>query len=842
MAKKRTSAGHNQSHALSSDRGHAPAGCGLGNAQLQDMLNERVDATGFHGDPDAFRARMEAAFDCSFARVRMVGGEEGAAHVSGGVAATAKGDTIWMGALFAELAEEEQEEVLAHELAHVHQAMSGAAPRSGEDPEADANHAAGLALAGQAAHTTVSTSAGSAHNFSLGESLDRVGETAVALAIEQVHDLPGLLALIAEFGETAALQAIEVLAEHRVELIVGLLLTNPGAVVVGHAFRTLSPEQLTDLLQSHEAHIAAAIVMVGLAAGCVVVIAPALIALGAGAYPILHHLGGPAITLIWACAPDEMKDLARHGLVSGWPVGLGMELDASIGATFGYPVHVGGEAFFTVSHMREGVFQLRRGGIATEALDTGAGVGGYVGLGKNGHNEGGLGIGAELGSEVQAGVRQVVLQEFEFPILEDDAFAAFLVGVLQADLGPLMGLFSLFSSTVRSCNPVSYNTLTKLELESFAEGNLAAQGGLRVAGKETTRGGDAWLTGDGARDNGSTKWWWASWTQASAFANAGLNLVRGVETRTTEFTTNAQGDRVPATMEVDLHAEGSGAIAMVHAIPLLSRELPDPAVFDEGVGIKVMFTLRGGPTDTEPVVSPPTWQLLRKSGDFDRYDGDASETTLAVGNLTPAAFESLDAFLSNIQGGSYLARRIGLGHQFGQKCFQQAERQGAFSVMLPAEYRSAGLRVEGYLDIESQLTADMMRGIFSEVAGAASGLAEGGAPLQQLYHDVEGFLATGEAPAELAAHAEHIANTVLSGLTRLHLHGLVGLSVAGGGKVAAGGKARLQGSAGLQLTMDVDILSALSGGGTITVDDIRSLLEGGLDAGARLLEVEPSHG
>jgi hypothetical protein len=810
----------------------------LGNSQVQQLLLGGGDDSGFKGNLDAFRARMEGAFGQSFSSVQLVGGQAGQAGLSPGAVATARGRSIWVGEAFGAMGAGEQEEVLAHELAHVVQAGGGGGAGDA-DPDQDANQAAAQALAGRPAATGAAVAPGDAHDWSFREAIDNVGDAAMDLAMRQIESAAELIAFVGRFGEAAAKKAIDFLVAHKVEIVVGLLTLNPGNALLVYAIRKLPTDRLTAFLQSAEAATAAKIVGIAIAAGAIAVVAAALFAAGPAVLPILKELAGPTIALLWQHAPEEMKRYAQQMLVEGWPVGLGLELEGSIGATFGYPVYLGVEAFFSVSHASSGVFELRRGGIMTEAFDTGVGAGGFVGIGGgkkgDGEGEGAIGIGAEAGAQFQAGLKQFVLQEFSFPVTEDTAFASFLIAVMQADTSASMSILSLFSSQLRAVNPISYNTMTKIELKEFAEGNAAAQAGVRTGGADTRSGGGTWNNQEGTRDNGATKWW-QRWMRAGIFGRLAGEVVQGFEQRNKEFTTDAEGVRVPSVMEIDLYGEGSVAASIVHAIPVISQALPQVPSFDGGAGIRVTWTLRGSPTDAEPQVSEPLWQLYTKTGNMDRYNGAASETSIAVGNLSAETFASVDSFLASIQAGSTFKRRFSIGSQLGRRYFLMAQRQGAFNVMLPADYRAYGFRIEGYLDLESSLTADMVRSVFRSIIDTVAGYRDGGAPLQQLYTDVMTFLSTGRGPAHVTSKLRGMADTILAGVKKLKLHGLVGLSVAAGAKVSAGAKLRLQGRVGGQITMDHDLLADV--GGAITVADIEALIQGGVDAVTGALEVE----
>jgi hypothetical protein len=860
-----------------------PAG---GNAMAQEALaaaQKGGQVGGYKGDWGAFVRRMERSYQTSFADVKLIPGEAG---VAAGAVATTKGSEVHVGDTFGELEEGKQDEVLAHELAHVVQAKGGegdptaeAPPPSGEgggggDPEADAHQSAARALAGGVAAPTETVAPGSANNFGLSDIGGAIvgGATAVGGAVvdgasyvggaiasgvmavvdwglDQINSAADLATYIAAVGEGAARRIIDLLAQHKLEILITFLTANPASGLLVYILRKLPANRIASWIASIDLNTLAAVVRKVAAAGALLVIVTGLMALGASLGPLFKILGGPTLTLLWSAAPAEMKAWMRNFLVQNWPEGLGLELDGAIGATFGYPVYLGAEAFFSVAHVPQGTFKLRRGGVMRVAADTGVGAGGFVGIGGGGGGGGrgqgggtqgqggGLGIGAEAGAQAQAGVKMTVIQEFAFPIVDDATFLSFVLTVMQADTSGSMALLGMFTPELQRVNPQSYNTSNKFEVKGYAEGNAAASAGLRTGGPNTQEGGGTWTTQTGARDTGSANWW-QRWMSVGIFARLTADAGVGIEQQNKAFGQDAQGQRVPTQMEVSVYGEGSAAASIVHKIPVLSAALPQLPAFDGGVGIRVKWNLSGTPTATEPTISEPTWQVYAKTGEMDRYQGAASETAIGIGNLSSATFATVEGFLSSIQGSTDFKRRFSLGGALGRKYINAANRQGAFSAMLPAEYRSYGFRIEGYLDLESSISADQVRSIFREIIALSDAYTNGGAALQQLYTEVTTFLATGRAPAHVSRHLTNIANTLLGGISKLWVHGLVGLSVAAGGQISAGAKARLHGRVGAQLTMDQDIKA--QAGSDITVDDIKQLLRGAADAAASALDVAGS--
>ncbi len=669
----------------------------------------------------------------------------------------------------------------------------------------------------------------------VGAQVSSVIDNVAEWGLEQIDNVHDLLVYVAEVGEEAAEWLMAQIIEHKVEIAIAFLSASPSSALAVFVIRRLPTDTLQSWLTSVDAQTLDKVIKAAITIGAVAAVAAAIFALGQSSFPLIKSLTSASLTALWQFAPEELKQVVLQALVQYWPVGLGLALDGGIGATFGYPVHLGVDAYFEVSHFTEGQFKLRRGGELTEALDTGIGAGFSAGLGGRGGDisEGGLMVGAEVGAQAQAGLKQVVHQEFDFPVMHDGAFVAFILAVAGNDVGSPGAVMGLFSRELSNVQPAAYNTKTKFEFKAFAEGNAAASAGLRTAGENTSAGRSTWGREDGSADTGQTKWW-QRWLRAGIFGRIALEAGVGLECENQEWTEDEDGNRVPAKMKVEASGEASAALALVHSIPVISQALPAGINFDGGAGIKVSWELSGGVDDAEPQISSPTYSLFGKTGNMDRYEGAASETSIAVGDVNEETFDSLEAFLQNISGAE-VKRRFQVGLGLGRKYFLAAERAGAFSVMLPAEYRRYGFRVEGYLDLESQLSDEQVRGIFSAIAEVITAYQAGGAPLQQLYQDVLAFLSTGQGPAHVTQQLENIANHMLAGVTKLHLHGLVGLSAAAGAKLSAGAKARLSLRFGGQLTMDHDLLQHVDG--VITVDDIKELLQNAT-AGSGALDVE----
>lgn len=98
---------------------------GPANSQVQASLAANRTDPGFKGDLPSFQRRMESSFGASLSNVKLVGGDAGQAGLPAGAIALARGSSVWVGEAFAAMGAQGQEQVLAHELAHVMQQRQG---------------------------------------------------------------------------------------------------------------------------------------------------------------------------------------------------------------------------------------------------------------------------------------------------------------------------------------------------------------------------------------------------------------------------------------------------------------------------------------------------------------------------------------------------------------------------------------------------------------------------------------------------------------------------------------------------------------------------------------------
>ncbi len=806
---------------------------------------------GYKGDPARLSQLIERGFGSSFGETNVEEGE-----TSGGAVATSEGQDITLGKDFAGMSAEEQDFVLAHEFAHQAQQTSGAfSPSSRGAVEADANAAAATVLGGGQASLGASAAPGAAYNWEWSD----VAETALNVAtlgmygvatsvvdwtVEAIGNPEDLLTCFREAGEGVAKGIVDQLANLNVFVLVSFVTGNPTHALVTYVLGKLNSENIAEVFRNLSNEERVGFIALCAAGPYLLFILPAIALLDdEQQQAVLEAFSPEALGRALLALPAQTRELLQSAVNTAWPVGMGMSLDAGLGATFGYPIYLGVDAFLEVSHSAPNTIRMKRGGELTEAFDTGAGAGGFIGFGGQetgaGNREGGFGIGAEAGAQFQAGMKQVVSQTFEFPVLDDTGFTAFLLMCVGVNEGAMFSVASLFIQELRALNPMNYNTQNKFEFKLFAEGNAAAQAGVRTPGENTEEGGSTWSNSEGSRDTGSRPPWYdlRSLIRASISGNVAAEAGVSAEMEVKNWTTHPDGTRVPSEMDFALGAEGSASASIVHAIPVLSGMIGQLPSFEAGGGVKVVWHVNGNPEDEQGVFSEPELHLIGKSGaGFDRLEGAGSETDINLGPMGPETFESVENFLA-AQRGATFRRRASIGGDFGRAYVSALNRQGTFNTMLPSEYTRYGFRVEGYVDVTCAVTSDQLRGLYNDVISGAQEYAEGGPILQQLQADVIGLLSGGEVSPALSGTVRNVAQRLLDSLTQLDFHGVFGLGVAAGAQAAEGAKVRLEGNAAGAITYARNLLEELGDGARPTVEQLESLLRNIGTAGSEVMDV-----
>jgi hypothetical protein len=810
--------------------------------------------------PGQVRGTLEGSLGTDLAAVRVHTGPESAQAASAvGARAFTVGQDIHFGAGKFDPSSDRGQQLIAHEVAHTVQQRGGdptrqnalevSQPADSHEVEADRFATAFVSGFGQVAPVSGNSVSGSISRD--GEEEGGVGDMALDWVVDRIDDVSSLVSALSTVSASMARMVINTIAARAPGLILSFIELHPAHQLMTYAIRQVPRDQVAALFARIDTAQVARIVRALADAGLLAAYGPIIFALDPErARQIIQNLDDQVVEPLYRTANAEARQFVTQVLDQVWPVGVGINVSAGLGATFGYPIYVGGDAMFVLARMTQENFEFRRRGEARVAADSGAGVGAFVGTGGRSRGGGtsgeggaqgggGIGIGASAGVQGQAGLKMIVDQKFGFPVFEDNAFLSMIIAVSGNDTSTSFMVGRMLFDCIADLDPMLYNTSTKLEAKLYAEGNARAEAGIRVADEGTIEEPESWSTREGQNSssvNTGNRTWWSKLLGlcATLTASAGAEAGIGVELQQHFGEDRSAG---PEHVDLELSVEASAALQAVHSIPWLSAHIPQLPGLDGAMGAKIRLRATGpGQTEGDPQLERVGLSMYAKTGETDLYQGEASETEIFMDNIDEDTFSSLESFLEDINGGVRFFRRFSVGTTLGRKYMRQAGQQASFSAMLPDSYRSFGFTLEGYIDFKTHLSTDQVRAIFRTLASAVQEMSSGNDALQRLYTDLLTFFNTGEAPAYITTAAEGIANTMLSGLEELKLHGQAGMRLAAGGQVAEGAKVRLHGSAGAMITVDYDILQAI-GGDQVTVDDIQELLTQGVDAARGYIEM-----
>jgi len=518
-------------------------------------------------------------------------------------------------------------------------------------------------------------------------------------------------------------------------------------------------------------------------------------------------------------APEELRSAFINALMNIWPLGTGLNLEGSLGATFGIPLYLGMGLDMTAIHNKQGVIEFRKTGFIEAAMDSGVGAGVVFGKGGRGAGSRKAKLGARAEAEARAGLRLFSIQHFNFPVVEEPEA---LISFVQAVFTIFPSYLGKLEGDMAKLDADNYNTMSKVVLKAFGEVDANAMAGVATgdAGKKRKR---TWSKRSGAPQE---EWWQnlEDQSQVALSGNAAVEAGVGVEIRTLERKENADGVKVPTRQEVDVFGEVSGALSASLSVPYISTLLPEIPELNAGMGVRITWDLNCPPDGKEPKLASPRWSVYAMSGDFDKYVGSAHELALQIQPTNPKAIlEDVRNVLSAVKGVSY-KRRVDVGNTFGAKFIEDAKRKGAFISKIPEELGKLPVfRLEGYLDLESELqeqgAQQLLRVIVAEYRDVGA---------LQLIKDVLSALTSGDVPDTLeGAPLDTIADLIRRGVKKLALHSQAGPSISGSGRVSKGAKVRLEGEGSLMVVVEFDLLKYAQG--QLTTDDIKGILQGDVE-------------
>ncbi|MCD4779654.1 MAG: hypothetical protein K8S27_03780 [Candidatus Omnitrophica bacterium] len=327
-----------------------------------------------------------------------------------------------------------------------------------------------------------------------------------------------------------------------------------------------------------------------------------------------------------------------------WPVGLGVRVDAMVGATFGIPLGVDTSVNCYMYHEmvtqngdeKHQIRVVRRGKLSG-GLDTGVGAGAFFGLGKNPKNKK-KGIGALLGVNMRLFMGVQIHQEMVFPvdsvppiialakILDNTGVAA---SWLIAEMLPMM--FEFFN-----VDPNDYTT--KIELSFMSTGIAAGEGSIGLRYGDENHGG-VWtndITTDFSKGDGYILFFLADLLSVTTGLSGEYEIASVLEFEFSDFIVDQESLNYYPTKS-SVTAKYEGELALQAKVPVLSAL---GLALGGGVGLKFDWTydanqLQPG-QELNRQFEAAHLLLYSKNGDMDIWEGPAQEAMFEFNlRLTP---------------------------------------------------------------------------------------------------------------------------------------------------------------------------------------------------------------
>lgn len=768
------------------------------------------------------RGRLESALGADLSSVRVhTGAASAAAAEELHANAFAVGQDIHFASGKYDPGSPEGDRLLAHEVAHtVQQRGVAAAPQCQLDvssPSDPLEHEADAFADAFVGGGTAPVSRGGApdavvHRFSIGDAASvfagPLAGRAIDSLVEQIEEAGGVVAALEAAVGPSAFQIIDWAAAHQVDALLDFFAGHTGHPGLAYALRRISLEDVTGLLARLSPADVMQVATSMISGGQLRRFADAMWELGKEQLRIVVRALPPSWAKpLFQHARDKANQFAREVLQEIWPVGFGIEVEASVGAAFGIPLKIDLSGQLIATRRDEQIVEFYRRGEGFIGAYAGASLGGYAGLTDGKPGSGGMGVGAQVGVEAQAGLTGIITQRFDFPIFQDDGFLTMLVAATGLDTAVVLG--GLFSESLRSIDPYRYHRSTKIEAKAGGQITGGLEAGAKAGPGEGMQSGSS---KDGGPDTGKDLQWWnpAKLLRMHAFAGVKAWAGVGVEFENTSMHPDPKtGEVAPEESKVILSAEVGVALNL--NIPVISQIMAALPSLDGAFGIKLTFRY-GKPSDPEqePPLLGVTHSLYTKNGDLDTPDQarSASETELAFVGGDPRdaldvakqteRFQSWDKFLDSVQAMT-LQRRVGvsvLGGKIGRTLMKQKD----LSSMLKGRYGEKGVRLEGYLHFLLELDAGQVRTLFEAIRKFLGEAAD--KSLVKVFQEVVMFFATGTAPAYVKEAFEQLSTTLGASIKNVRAHVQIGANIAAGAKFAT---FRGHLSAGALLTYDEDV-------------------------------------
>lgn len=514
-----------------------------------------------------------------------------------------------------------------------------------------------------------------------------------------------------------------------------------------------------------------------------------------------------------AAAADEGTgvELTRSVLDVILPVGLGLYGELMGGVTWGIPLHTGGRLRCQLHRIDADHVDIQVYKQGKVGFDSGAGASVFIGLksstSESGSKQGGVGVGADAGVNLQAGTKVEAVEHYVIPV-ENLLTASLGFAVIQIGI-PAPMVAALTSKVLGETWDVH---LVGFKLEGGIYGDVSGEvsAGVRrgtqhakdVEGPvEHSRGAAGWTGSEQDRPMPG-----AVPRHSDLDPAAMLNLLRHL------FTARVFGELqggLDYEIEDDRHTtvavyvEGQLQTVIGLPIPLL-EEILQAMPAGVGIGVRLRFRFEDDRWSETHLL------VYQFSGEDDFFSGSANKQSfeLDLGSLYPQqtlfeAFQqgrmppvdemALEA-VTNAFGSVEIWTRFSLRHTTGARFLSFMRRRQSTRSLLSDSFTwrgsAFGLRIEPYLTMSSILTPPDLAKIADKVkpaALAAGAATEGEEELLGKLGALTQFLMEFEHPA-LHGVVDEILETVKVREAELRLQAGLGVGVAG--KIGAGGQVR----------------------------------------------------
>jgi hypothetical protein len=804
------------------------------------------------GLPGSIRGRLEGALGEDLADVRLHQGSAaaGAAELLG-AHAFAVGNSIYFGSGAFDLSSPAGLHLLAHEVAHtVQQRGALARPQlmpltvgpAGDAHEVEADSFA-VAFATGAAVPRVSRGVvsqvraqpllGGKWEYAIpgvglvgGYILDKTGaadavvdkasDWAIDFVMNHIGSAVELLTFLVSAQTWMVRKVIAVILEHRPQILKDLLMLWPGHAVIKVVIDLgiIPWEFLWDVLALAAQgmwYVAKTLFEVFWKKNPAIWLATKLFSLAKEVIEYILH-GWPAEQLRKLIAPIKgvIADFFRWLMNKYMPVGRGFSFGAHLGMTPIIPVHVAGDYEANMTRAKADEIAVYRRVEVRVAADSGASAGMYVGT-KD------AGVGATAGYSAEAGVKGTLLEEFEFPVLADDALLGVVIAFFALDMGSLGPITELLFGP--GVDPHRYNTKAQIEAKGYAQAAAGAEIGLKTPGDKTESG--KLKRGDnvsGGPDVGSSPWWSKlAGLSASIMAQASAEAGLGCELEQKWGPDRSQGPE-SATLKVYAEAEASlQALANIPNLPMI----PQLPALNGGVGAKLIWDAKPDPSQRLGFkLENRRTEVYVKRGDVDRFMGTGSEVSVGVSEkmLDAVGDRDMDAFKAEL-GKQKVDIQHRMGLQWGTNKGVVAKHAANLRSMLPNK-RGNALVIEGFIGFKAEMQGQQLYDILVRIVESSKRILKAGP--KKLLSDFIHFLQTGEGPAYIRKELDAISDAIAPHVKELILRAQAAVHVMGHAELSEGVKVRLDISAMGGITVTYDLLN---GGEQLAARDIKALFK-----------------